>query len=484
MALYKLRYPEPNAKQKLFLKSRKKYVGYGGARGGGKSWVVRIKAILLALRYKGIKILIVRRTYKDLKNNHIDPMRLMIPRGIARYNHTDKEFRFFNGSLITFTYCASIKDLPNFQGQEYDIIFLDEGTQHEEQVFKELAVCLRGVNGFPKRLYVTCNPGGIGHGWMHRIFVLRQFKDDEEPDEYEFIQAKATDNTILMKIQPDYMKQLDALPYKKRLAWRDGDWNIFEGQYFEEFTVRPDEKIAQELGVSVERLIKERRFTHVIEPFNPPLSWPRFRSFDWGSAKPFSVGWWAQDKYKGTLYRILELYGCSPNEENVGVKWEKNYLFERIREIEQQHPYLTHDGVPLSITGIADPSIWESDGGPSIADTAAAHGIYFFKGDNKRIPGWMQVHSRLAFDEQGRPLMYFFNTCKAAIRTVPKLIHDEHIPEDVDSKGEDHPPDEIRYMCMHDPVPPRGSTRQFVPLDDPLDLYAQIRPSEYEFYRY
>ena len=160
----------PNEKQKLFLADHHRHVAFGGARGGGKSWSVRDKAKRLSLRYAGIKILIVRRTYKELINNHINQLRVEL-NGIARYNKTEKVFTFFNGSTINFGYCASDGDLDQYQGAEYDVIFLDEATQLQEEWIKKINACVRGVNEFPKRTYYTCNPGGPSHGYFKRIFI-------------------------------------------------------------------------------------------------------------------------------------------------------------------------------------------------------------------------------------------------------------------------------------------------------------------------
>jgi len=466
-----LRFPKPNPKQALFFKERHKYVAFGGARGGGKSWAVRVKAIMLALRYPGIKIMIVRRSYPELRANHINFMRQMVPRSIAKYNSTDKELIFACGSVILFRYCASEKDLPNYQGTEVDVLFIDEATHFSEDVFKILRVCVRGVNNFPKRIYLTCNPGGPGHSWVKRLFIDRDFREEEDPAEYTFIQSKVDDNHALKLYQPDYVKQLDALPPRLKKAWRDGDWNIFEGQFFEEFTNDPAH-------------YKDRRWTHVIEPFDPPATWKRLRSYDHGYAKPFSVGWWALSP-DGVLYRILELYGCRKGEADVGVRWIPDEIFEKVQRIEQEHPYLKGYRID-AINSVADTSIWEgSDRGVSIADTAAKYGIYFSKAEKARIPGWMQVHYRLAFDHNGYPMMYIFNTCADTIRTLPTLQYSETIPEDLDTRGEDHIADDIRYMCMMNPLPPRISVpAPQIPEDDPLNLWADRKKMRrYDFYR-
>ena len=408
----------PNEKQKLFLKSQKKYVAFGGARGGGKSWAVRTKAKLLAARYAGIKILIVRRTYPELINNHIRTLRSEL-NGIAKYNDKDKILIFPNGSSIAFTYCANDADLDRLQGIELDVIFLDEATQLSEFQMKAITACLRGVNNFPKRVYYTCNPGGQGHAYIKRLFIDRRFEGAEKPDEYEFIQSLPSDNKALMEAQPDYIDQLKALPAALRDAWLYGKWDVFAGQFFAEFT---DDR----------EHYRDRMWTHVIEPFNVPKRWEVYRSYDFGYNKPFSCQWWAVD-FEGVAYHILELYGCTetPNE---GVQWTPDKQFAEIARIEREHPYLAG----RKITGVADPSIWDRSRGESVAEAAARHGILFVPGDNHRLPGWMQVHYRMNFDENGLPMMYVFNTCKGFIRTIPSLMFSDTKPEDLDTEGEDH----------------------------------------------
>lgn len=444
-----------NPKQVRFMKATKKHIGFGGARGGGKSWSIRTKAKLLCFQYPGIRILIVRRTYPELVNNHINTLRQELL-GIAKYNDKDKVLKFANGSTINFMYCARDSDLDRLQGTEYDIIFLDEATQLSEYQMKTITACLRGVNDFPKRVYYTCNPGGQGHGYIKRIFIDKRYEEGENPDEYEFIQSLVTDNTALMESQPDYIKQLEALPPKLREAWLYGKWDIFEGQFFEEFKDAPEHYL-------------DRQWTHVIEPFDIPAEWNVYRSYDFGYAKPFSCAWWAVDK-EGCLYRIAELYGCTsiPNE---GVKWTPDKQFQKIKEMEEEHPYLKG----RDIWGVADPAIWDASRGDAINDTALKYGINFSKGDNKRIAGWMQMHYRMAFDDNGYPMMYVFNTCKAFIRTIPLLMYSTTNVEDLDTDQEDHVADESRYMCMSRPITPKSKSVEKAIADDPLNMIADLK---------
>ena len=437
-------------KQTLFLKDKHRHIAYGGARGGGKSWAVRTKSKLLAFRYPGIKILIVRKTYKELQNNHIEQLTAELA-GFAKYNRSDKMFRFPNGSTISFGYCANEGDLGQYQGAEYDVVFIDEAGQLQESWIRKINLCVRGTNGFPKRTYYTLNPGGPGHAYFKRVFVDRNFNPDEDPDDYFFIQAKVEDNKALMDKQPDYLRELENLPPTLRAAWKDGRWDVYEGQFFEDFRDDPEH-------------YQDRRWTHVIEPFEIPDGWTICRSYDFGYGKPFSCAWWAVD-YDGTIYRIMELYGCTrtPNE---GVKWTPDKQFEEIHKTEMQHPWLKGK----TIIGVADPAIWDASRGESVADTAARYGVFFTPGDNERIAGWMQCHYRLQFDEDGYPRMYVFNTCRAFSRTIPMLIYDEHRAEDLDTKMEDHVADEWRYFCMSRPIKPIRAVKEQRILFDPLDM--------------
>ena len=460
-------------KQYKFLSADRKHVGFGGARGGGKSWSVRTKAKILAATYKGIKILIVRRTYPELVNNHINQLREEL-NGLARYNKSEKIFTFPNGSTIKFGYCNNDKDLDQYQGAEYDVIFLDEATQLQEMWIKKITACVRGVNSFPKRIYYTCNPGGASHGYFKRLFIDKKYESGEIPEDYCFIQALVTDNKALMESQPDYIKQLEALPPKLREAWLYGRWDIFEGQFFEDFRPTPDIELCTKAGISPEEALTQRRFTHVIEPFDlnsgECRGWNIMRSYDFGYNKPFSLGYWAVD-YDGTLYRIMEMYGCTETPDE-GVKWSPDEQFRRIRDFEREHPWLKNRKI---VDSVADPAIWDSSRGESIAETAERYGIYFSPGDHERIAGWMQVHYRFQFDANGYPRMYVFNNCKAFIRTIPLMMYSETKPEDLDTKLEDHCPDEVRYMCMSRPISPLVPVEPRQIVSDPLNQFTDLQ---------
>ena len=475
--------PAPSEKQRQFLRDKHRIVAYGGARGGGKSWAVRVKAVLLAYEYPGIKLMIVRRTFPELRANHIVPLCELLrcgedrTRHLAEYNDSRKEIVFPNGSAILFRFCDTDRDAQRFQGTEADVLFIDEATQQIEETVKKLTACVRGVNAFPKRVYLTCNPGGPGHGWVKRLFIDRRFEQGEQSGDYSFIQALVTDNPALMRADPDYVQQLEALPPKLREAWLHGRWDIYEGQFFEDFRPEVDLAAARAAGceASAEELRAQGRWTHVIEPIDltrgRASSWRICRSYDFGYGRPFSCAWWAVDG-EGVIYRILELYGCGsvPNE---GMKWTPERQFSEIARIEREHPWLRG----RNILGVADPAIWDASRGESIAETAARCGVYFTPGDNKRIPGWMQMHYRFQFDENGYARMYIFSHCKAFIRTIPLLRYDAHSPEDLDSSQEDHVADECRYFCMSRPVGPLRPVEERPVLSDPLNQLSNRRAS-------
>ncbi len=449
----------PSGRQRAFLTDTHRYIAFGGARGGGKSWAVRVKAVLLAFYYQGIKIMIVRRTYPELRANHIEPLKVLLG-DTAVYKESTKEITFPTGSVIMFRHCANSSDIDKYQGTEVDVLFLDEATQLTEEEYERFKACVRGVNPFPKRIYLTCNPGGVGHGFVKRLFVDRRFKESENPDDYVFIKSLVTDNHALMESDPEYIKQLESLPPKLKKAWLHGDWDIFEGQFFEEFRDDPEH-------------YEDRKYTHVIEPFEVPYDWKIVRSFDFGFRKPFSCDWWAID-YEGRAYLILQLYGCTdiPND---GVKWHPDKIFSEIRRLETEHRWLKGK----CIEGVADPSIWDASRGEAIIEAADRHFVYFSRGDNKRIPGWMQCHYRMGFDSEGKPMVYFFNTCKAAIRTIPLLEFSDTTPEDLDTDGEDHFADSFRYFCMSRPITPKIQETAKAYGDDPLDQRTRYRGFSY-----
>lgn len=459
-----LRADKPNEKQQEFFCANARYIAYGGARGGGKSWAMRRKFVMLAMRYPGLRLLLLRRTMPELRENHILPLQAEL-HGYAEYNASRKDFTFPNGSRLVLGYCDNDSDKLQYQGQEYDVIGFEEATNFQEDWMVFISTCLRSVRvDFTPRIYYTCNPGGVGHAYIKRLFIDRRFRENENPDDYLFIPARVYDNSVLMARDPDYVKRLEALPAAKRRAHLDGDWNVYEGQVFDEFRDAPEH-------------YTDRLWSHVIAPFDIPADWRIYRSFDFGYAKPFSCGWWAVDG-DGRFYRILELYGCVPGEPDTGIRWAPDEIFSEIARVEREHRWLRG----RRIGGVADPAIWDSSRGECIAATAERHGIFFDKGSNERLSGWMQIHYRLHFDAGGVPMLYVFSGCRDFIRTLPTLQYDPLHPEDVNTHSEDHIADETRYFCMSDPMKPLPALPARRPaVFDPLSADSPAR-SPYAYY--
>ena len=257
----------PYPKQIEFFKSTCRYTAYGGARGGGKSWAARLKAILLALNYPGIQILLLRRTLKDLRDNHVIPLQKMLKTEssdrIAVYKVQEKEFLFPNTSRLVLGYCDNEADVLQYQGQAYDVIFMEEATQFTEFQFQTLTESNRSSGlckvKFSPRMYFTCNPGGVGHVWFKRLFIDRNYQNKERPEDYCFIQSLVYENKYLMENDPDYVRVLENLPEDRKKAMLYGNWDVFEGQYFQEFD----------------------RQVHVVEPFEIPEHWKRYVAMDY-----------------------------------------------------------------------------------------------------------------------------------------------------------------------------------------------------------
>ena len=400
----------PSIRQKEFLTAEGRYIAYGGARGGGKSWAVRVKAALLALRYAGIKILIVRRTYPELRENHILPLMSLL-KGISTYRDIDKSMTFPTGSRIKFGYCDSDRDLLQYQGQEYDVVFIDEATQFQENFFDTIKACVRGANDFPKRIYLTCNPGGVGHAWVKRLFIDREYKDAESPADYTFIKATVYDNPALLDNDPDYIRVLETLPDEVREAWLNGNWDVYAGQYFTEF----------------------KREVHVIEPFVIPDWWQRYFVMDYGL--DMFAGYWVAVDAEGMEYIYREVY--KPN----------LIISDMIAEIKAYDDKITSYYAP--------PDMWNrrQDTGESVAERALKSGIYFNKVSNDRVMGFMTVkeHLKVYDDKFGEPCsrLRIFENCLNLIRCIPLVQYSDKNPNDVSTEPHNltHSIDALRYFC-------------------------------------
>ncbi len=472
----------PYPRQAAFMARPEWEALYGGAAGGGKSDALVIEA-LRQVHIPHYKALILRKTFPQL-SELIDKTLNYYPRAFprAKYNGSSHTWTFPSGAKVVFGAMQYTKDRTKYQGQAYDFIAFDELTHFTYDEYSYLFSRNR-PNGPGTRCYIraTANPGGVGHGWVKERFITAgkpmttlweevkiTFPDGHKETRNRsriFVPASVFDNPALMENEPHYLDNLAAMPEAERNALLYGNWDSFSGQVFTEWRNDSDH-------------YADRINTHVISPFKVPDEWVIWCGFDWGYSRPFSVGWYAVD-HERRLYRIREYYGCTgtPNE---GVKLEPSDVARKIKQIEAEDPNLKG----RRIFRVGDPAIWGSDGTESIGALMERERVYFERGDHARIDGKMQVHHRLAFDERGVPMLYVFNTCKHFIRTVPNLVYDEKNVEDIDTDGEDHIYDELRYVCTKNPIAPRRNKAPALVVYDPLDLQEdQQGYDRYDFYR-
>ena len=419
MATLKIGTPTP--KQIAFLEAQTRFVGYGGARGGGKSWAARVKAVLLAINKPGIQILLLRRTFPELKENHVIPLKRML-KDIAHYSETGHSFTFPNGSRIVLGYCKAEADVLQYQGQAYDVVFMEEATQFTEFQFQCLTESNR-ISGlctvkFEPRFYITCNPGGVGHAWVKRLFIDKQYKNSEREEDYTFIKSLVYDNDFIMENDPGYVRMLENLPEDRRKAMLYGDWDVYEGQYFSEFD----------------------REIHVIKPFNLPAEWRRYFVMDYGL--DMLAGYWIAVDELGRAYPYREIYRSGLT------------ISDAIREIKAN----TTEEI---FQYIAPPDMWNrrQDTGKSVADIFAEQGIYLYRAKNDRVMGWYNVKEwlKIGIDEYGQKTsaLRIFENCYNLIRCFPLAQYDDKNPNDVAKEPHEitHALDAIRYFCAGRPMP-------------------------------
>jgi len=372
-----------------------------------------------------------------------------------KWQDQKKTYRSPAGARLRFRPLEKVLDAEKYQGQNVSDACVEEaGNYPDPKPIDRLNGVLRSVGGVPTQLILTGNPGGAGQQWIKARYidphpqgnkVLTRDLPNGAKHHFVFIPSKVQNNQLLMRSDPGYVNRLYLVGSSKLVeAWLEGDWNAIEGAYFDEWSQ-----------------------AHVVDPFVIPDQWLKFMSGDWGSARPFSFGWWAvasEDTYagvwipKGSMIRYREWYGCRKDKNgitipNVGLKLTARDVGKGLKErgIEELH------------YGVLDPAAFAEDGGPSIAqEILAGGGPAFRRADNKRVArkgamgGWDQLRNRLKGEDFGdpmghRPMIFTFSTCKDSIRTVPALQHSENNPEDLDTDMEDHAADEWRYGVMSRP---------------------------------
>lgn len=457
---------QPTKKQLAFHSSEADEVLYGGAAGGGKSYAICWDAFLRCMKYPGTHAYLFRRTYPELEMTLIRTMLAIVPAALGRYNASFHEMRFVNGSVAHFCHLQNEGEgLLKYQGAEIHWLYFDELTHFTKAMYDYLRTRLRAniSLGITPCVRSASNPGGPGHAWVkarfvdstdvgkkvNRIAVRSEILGQTSYRNVEYIPATVMDNPHITK---DYIVELEQKPKALREALLNGKWDAFDGQAFPEFVDDPDH-------------YEDGLYTHVIEPFAVPQNWTRYVSFDHGYTRPFSFGVWAVDP-DGRVYRYKELYGCVEGESNVGIMKTPGEIGGMLADLMEPE---FKEG--LHITGIADPAIWDRSRGMSVEEQIRSvfSGVIFRKGDNTRLAGKMQLHERLKFDDEGRPMLYVFRSCSQFIRTIPSLVYDDKRPEDINTAGEDHIYDETRYFLMNRPIAPRPTVKKKVKEWNPLE---------------
>ena len=409
----------PNERQKEFFASRARFTAYGGARGGGKSWALRRKLIAMCLRYDGLNCLLIRRTLPELKSNHVIPF-LREYDGIITYSESERAILLPNKSKIYLGYCAADRDVLRYQGQEYDVIAIDEATQLSEFRFSVLKACLRGSTNFPRRMYLTCNPGGIGHSWVKRLFVDRDFRSGENPDDYAFIPAMVYDNPVLLDADPQYLNSLKSLPPRLRDAWLYGRWDVFDGQFFPEF----DQSI------------------HVCSQKDIPSDLVRFIALDYGL-----------DMLAALLVGI----------DRGGNVWVLREICESGLTLTEaaKRAALLAEGQGAEFA-VCSPDLWnrrQDSGRSGFELMQAIRGMPPMRpADDRRIAGWRILREYLAA-KGGHPFIKICSGCNDLISSLPALLCDPKRNEDASSTPHKitHSPEALRYAVM---------SRAFLPCEE------------------
>ena len=453
--------PQPRSQSSAILADWCDELFFAGPRGGGKSDFQLGYQEDGALRYgKYSRGIMFRKTYAELEELQSRAMEIFPASGAVYKTQPSSDYPFSNcwywptGASVKMRYIEHERDYGRYHGHQYNNVSFDEVTEYPTPAgLLKMLSTLRNAHGIPCTMRCTGNPGGVGHAWVKARYVdvsppYVPYVDPDSGLTRMYIPSHLSDNQILLLNDPDYRQRIKAATAGNdalRKAWLDGDWNIVAGAFFNCWNSN----------------------RHIVHPFEIPAHWLRFRSGDWGSARPFSFGWWAvvSEDYetvdgqllpRGCLVRYREWYGVQTDESgqiqaNTGLKLVAEDVGKKIAKMEQ--------GEEIKY-GVLDPSAFSQDGGPSLSErifVGSGRKVTFRRADNTRVArggamgGWDQLRSRLIGDDDGNPMVVCFSTCYNSIRTIPVLQHDKDRLEDIDSGSEDHAGDDWRYAVMSRP---------------------------------
>lgn len=420
-------------KQELFDESIRLFAitGFGGAKGGGKSYSLRNIFLARRFEFPNSTGAIFRKTFPELEANHIRPLFQEHP-GLREYwNESKKLLSLPNGSTLQFSHCTNEIDVLLYQGRELNDLGIDEAGQWSEAMFRTLLGSNRSsTSGVPARCALTFNPGGIGHGWIKRLFIDRRFNERERSNDYNFIQALISDNRALIENDPDYVHRLNTETSEAlRKAYLHGDWDILAGQFFSEL----------------------QRESHFIRPFDIPRHWNKFGSYDFGYNHPAAFGWFANDE-DGNTYLYRELIRAGLRVDELAVEINK---LEDTKDL--QYVVAGHDCWAKRTNMIQS----TQPNPPTISEEFQSHGINLKPAVVDRIAGAAHLRSYLALrGETKSPRLYIFNCCGITYDTIARMVHDPNRVEDVlkqdaiggDPSTGDDAYDMIRYAMMSRPA--------------------------------
>lgn len=364
---------------------------FGGAKGGGKSHAVRARETIRRLKYAGSRGLIVRKTFPELLANHIRPFFKEYPATRDWYNKAEKTIYWPNGSTTEFSYLKNTDDVYTYQGREYEDITIDEVTQHEWEVITVLRSSNRTtIKDIRPSMFLTGNPGGIGHQAVKRLFIDRDFRENENPSDYAFVPAFVQDNQALMDADPEYIERLKALPEHLMKAYLYGDWNIFAGQAFPELN----------------------KTIHVIDPFEPPREVKYFAGFDWGFSHPFAFVLMFMDAQRNVYVKAI----VSAQKKRID---EQADLIRNVVGDAHLNVYCGHD-------------IWAKRGGPTMVEELRQHlpNLSFIRANIDRVQGVATLRRMIAV-KGGETKLKIFRNAIDLYENLASMQYDEKKPEDV-----------------------------------------------------